>query len=241
MLSKSVTGARFTVAFLLLCSCTSPLPWNKSAPADEVNLSFTVQNNLLFLPSVTIDGKAGRFFFGSATPRTVIDSRFAPRLGSAHAKSVANLGNRASIAFTPAVLDLGGTGDAVIGYDLFATRGVTIDYRSGLVTYQEAGIHPESMTLFRYTGDPAIDVDVDGRRLSAIVDTSSPDTLTLPSANPSRRRARVTVAGTSFADIDVRLANVDRARIGNRLLSKFLVAIDYRNRVVGLWRDPRIP
>ena len=226
---------------LLLCSCASRLPWNNAAPADEVNLAFNLHNNLLFLPSVTINGRAGHFFFGSATPRTVIDARFAPQLSGADSKYTANFGNRVSIPFTPAVLDLGGTGDGLLGNDLFAGRAVTIDYRAGLVTYEKSGIHTESMKLFGFTGDPAIDVDVDGRRVSAIVDTTSPDTLTLPGANASRRRAHVTVAGAAFPDVDIRTANTDRARIGNRLLSKFLVAIDYRNHVVGLWRDPRIP
>jgi hypothetical protein len=34
---------------------------------------------------------------------------------------------------------------------------------------------------------------------------------------------------------------VARARVGNRLLSHYLVTIDYGRRMVGLWRDPRIP
>jgi hypothetical protein len=241
MLSKSVRGSRLAVALLLMCSCASPLPWSNAPDPDEVNLAFTVRNNLLFLPSATINGKQGRFFFGSATPRTVIDPRNTPLLGGPATKYTVGLGDRVSIAFSPAFLDLGPTGDALIGYDIFANRGVTIDYRAGLLTYQEAGIHPDYMTMFRYAGDPAVDVDVDGRRLSAVVDTSSPDTLVLPGASAARGRARVAVAGTGFGDVDVQFAKVGRAHIGNRLLSKFLVAIDYRNHVVGLWRDPRIP
>ena len=45
--------------------------------------------------------------------------------------------------------------------------------------------------------------------------------------------------GTDFGSIDVRLADVSTPRVGNRLLSKFLVTIDYGQREVGLWRDPR--
>jgi hypothetical protein len=241
MLSKTVSGARFAVALLLLCSCRPAMPWENAPDADEVNLAFTVRNNLLFLPSATVNGKTGRFFFASATPRTVVDPRVARLLGGTTATYALGLGNRYSIAFTPAFIDLGATGDAMIGYDVFANRGVTIDYRAGLLTYQEAGIHPDLMTLFHYEGDPAIDVDVDGRRVSAVVDTSSPDTLVLPAASSSRGRARVGIAGTEFRDVELRYANVERAHVGNRLLSKFLVAIDYKNRVVGLWRDPRNP
>ena len=81
---------------------------------------------------------------------------------------------------------------------------------------------------------------LDGTLLRAVVDTSSPDTLILPRGNGGRGRASVAIAGTNFGSVDVRFANVQRARVGNRLLSKFLITIDYGKRQVGLWRDPRI-
>jgi hypothetical protein len=218
-------------------ACRSALPWHDAPPPDEVNLAFTIQNNLLFLPSATINGKAGRYLFGSATPRTVIDPRVMPDSGT----FALTLGDRATIPFTPVFLDLRRAADALIGADVFASRGVTIDYRAGLLTYQKAGIHPAYMTLFRYSDEPAVDVAVDGTRVAAIVDTASPDTITLPAAKESRGRAHVAIAKSDFGTIDVRYAPVERPRLGNRLLSKFLIAIDYRNRVVGLWRDPRMP
>jgi hypothetical protein len=87
-----------------------------------------------------------------------------------------------------------------------------------------------------------INVVVDGRTMPAILDTASPDTLTLPrgGAPAERRRARVQIAGTDFGEIDIHLAEVSAPRIGNRLLSKFLVSIDYGRHQAGLWRDPRI-
>jgi hypothetical protein len=99
------------------------------------------------------------------------------------------------------------------------------------------------MTLFRFTSEPRINVSVDGRTLSAIVDTTSPDTLVLPRGNqPAHRgQARVSIAGTNFGAIDVAYADVAAPRVGNRLLSKFLVTVDYGRREVGLWRDPRMP
>jgi hypothetical protein len=48
------------------------------------------------------------------------------------------------------------------------------------------------------------------------------------------------IAGTDFGNVDIALGDVSSARAGNRLLSKFLVSIDYGQREVGLWRDPRI-
>jgi hypothetical protein len=74
-----------------------------------------------------------------------------------------------------------------------------------------------------------------------VVDTTSPDTVILPSTTNGRGTARVNVAGVDFGTTDIRYANVSRARVGNRLLSRFLVTIDYGKKVVGLWRDPRTP
>src|SRR6266550_1027420 len=145
MLSKSVGRARLLVAFFCM-GCSSALPWHDAPPPDEVNLSFTVQNNLLFLSSATINGKYGRYFFGSATPRTVIDPRAMPNRGT----FALTLGDRATLPFTPVFLDLHGAGDALIGADVFAARGVTIDYRAGLLTYQKTGIHTSEMTLYRF-------------------------------------------------------------------------------------------
>jgi hypothetical protein len=83
-------------------------------------------------------------------------------------------------------------------------------------------------------------MQVDGANVPAIVDTASPDTVTLPRAKPGRGTAHVNVAGQDFGTIDVGYANIPVAHIGNRLLSRFLVSIDYGKHVVGLWRDPRI-
>jgi hypothetical protein len=94
------------------------------------------------------------------------------------------------------------------------------------------------MTIFRFQAEPMIDVAIDGRETAVIVDTSSPDTLVLPGPN-GRGTVDVAIAGTSFGPTDVRYAPVLHARIGNRLLSKFLVSIDYRHRLVGVWHDPR--
>ncbi len=236
MLSESVRRARLLIALAVLAACTTAMPWHDAPPPDEVNLSFTIQNNLLFLPSARINGRQGRYFFGSATPRTVIDLR------TPHTATYAlTLGERATLPFTPLFMDLHGAGDALVGADVFAQRAVTIDYRAGLLTYQKAGIHSEYMTLFRFNAEPALDVTVDGKHMSAIVDTASPDTLTLPAAKESRGRVHVLVGASDLGTVDVHYANVEQPRLGNRLLSRFLIAIDYANRVVGIWRDPRIP
>jgi len=49
----------------------------------------------------------------------------------------------------------------------------------------------------------------------------------------------VQLAGTDFGDVDLLLADVTEPRVGNRILSKFLITIDYGKHEVGLWRDLR--
>lgn len=236
MLSKSVPIARMLLISVFLTGCS--LPWRSAGPATEVNLSFTLENNLLFLPTAQINGRAGRYFLGSAAAHSVLDPKFA-QTTPARAYRL-QLNGRDSVGLSPVVLPLAGLGDAMIGADAWSRHAVTIDYRSGLLSFQKEGIHPAYMSLFEFEGEPAILVEVDGRTVSAVVDTAVPDTLVLPGGE-GRRSAHVVIAGSDLGYIDVAHANIPRARVGNRLLSKFLVTIDYGRQQVGLWRDPRIP
>lgn len=216
------------------------VPWKDEPIGQEVNIAFILKNNLLFLPAATVDGRPGRFLFGSADPQTVLDAKFAP-VAATHS---IQLTRHESIRLAPAILDLHGVGDGIVGADVWSGHAVTIDYRAGLLTYQKQGIYPAAdMVLYDYADTPMINVTVDGRRISAIVDTASPDTLVLPrgDAPVGRRSARVQIADTDFGQVDVQLADVSAPRVGNRLLSRFLVSIDYGRRQVGLWRDPRTP
>ena len=222
-------------------SCVS-VPWRDEPVGNEVNLAFTVEQNLLVIGSATVEGRAGRFVFGSAEPRTVLDATFAQSLGTdPRGRLALQIGEKQTLRFTPIITDLHGIGDAILGADVWGTRAVTIDYHAGLITYQTEGIHPELMTTYRFSGEPKIDASVDGRTFSAIVDTASPDTLVLPrgSETAKRRKARLIVGGVDFGTIDFAIGNVASPRVGNRVLSKFLVTIDYGRREVGLWRDPR--
>jgi hypothetical protein len=240
MYSKSLSHATCAIALLFAAACSIAWPWRNEQVGEEVNVVFSLRGNLLYLSSATIDGHAGQFLFGSSAPRTILDPRFAQTLGpDGHSLQ---LNARRSLRFTPVLLDLRGLGDGIVGSDIWGNSAVTIDYHAGLVTLQRSGIHPDLMTIYRYAEEPMINVVVDGRSMPAIVDTTSPDTLTLPrlGAAAGRRNARVQVAGTDFGDLEVRLADVAAPRVGNRLLSKFLVSIDYGRHQVGLWRDPRI-
>lgn len=222
---------------MLLCaSCSQVMPWRSAPPDEEVNISFTLENNLVTLPStLRIDGHPGRFILGSATRRTAVDHGFAG------AGRILNIQEKDALRLSSVRVDLEGVADAIVGADTWGRHAISIDYRSGLVTYQKSGIQRSQMKIFRYREEPSIWVEVNGRRVAAVVDTSSPDTLVLPGSTTTRGMVNVNVAGTDFGAIDVQFTNVSRPRIGNRLLSRFLVSIDYGRRVVGLWRDPRIP
>ena len=222
---------------LLQFSCARIVPWRDEPVGAEVNLAFTLEQNLIHLTTVRIDNRPGRFILGSAAPRTIIDSRFPLRRSYAHALQISE---NETVRIDPAPANLQGVADAIIGVEAWRNHAISIDYRSGLVTYQKEGIRSGLMHIYRFPAEPMINVIVDGREIAAIVDTTSPDTLVLPGPE-GRGTAHVRIADTDFGPTDVQYANVSRARVGNRLLSRFLVTIDYGRKVVGLWRDPRIP
>lgn len=224
---------------LLISGCRSSMPWENEKP-NEVNLAFTLEKNVVYMPTAQINGRAGRYLFASGTAKTAFDPSLVQELKTQPYRL--QLSARDSVSLSPVVLPLGDVADAVIGADAWGAAAVTIDYRSGMLTYQFDGIHADYMTLFRFEAEPSIVVQVNGEDVTAIVDTSSPDTLVLPRrSGTDRGRARVAIAGTDFGEIDIGLAETTRARVGNRLLSKFLITIDYGRRQVGLWRDPRLP
>jgi hypothetical protein len=235
ILSKSTQAATAVFVMLAASACARYLPWKDEPVAPEVNLAFTLERNLIELRSVRLNDREGRFLLGTAAPRTIVDPRFA-----AAGSQVLRLTEKESVRLSPAALDLGGIADAIIGIEPWRSHAISIDYRSGLVTYQKQGIQTGYMKIFRYDDAPMIYVNVDGRDVAAIVDTTSPDTIVLPRAERGRGTARIIIGDTNFGTIDVGYANIARARVGNRLLSKFLVTIDYGKRVVGLWRDPRV-
>lgn len=203
-----------------------------------MNFSFTLEQNLIQLKSVRIDNRDGRFILGSAAPRTIVDPRFRLRRFRAHSLQISE---KETLRIDPAPHDLHGVADAIIGVEAWRNRAISIDYHSGLVTYQKEGIESGLMQVYQFSAEPMIRVNVNGREIAAIVDTTSPDTLVLPGSVHGRGTANVSIGATDFGTIDVQYANVARARVGNRLLSRFLVTIDYGRRVVGLWRDPRTP
>jgi hypothetical protein len=241
MLSKLLIRASLLVA-ILASGCSAMMPWSRSpeSVANETNLAFTLQNNLVFLNSVAINGRTGHFLFGSATPRTIIDRRLVDELGGTGHPYSLTVTAKENFPFTPLFLDLGKVGDAIIGWETVKPNAITLDYRVGLLTLQKEGIYTALMTVYHFTESPSIDVEINGAKRRAIVDTTVPDTLVLPGTPGTRSKVHLVVAGTDFGDVDVKYATVEQARIGNRLLSKFLISIDYHAGTIGVWRDPRI-
>src|SRR5436190_6454189 len=156
MYSKS---ALIAICVLTLCASCVSLPWRNEPRGSEVNLAFTIEKNLLMVSTASVEGRRGRFIIGSAEPRSVLDATFAQSLGARGALT-AQLSDKETVRFTPAVADLHGAADAILGADVWGSHAVTIDYVSGLITYQKEGIHPEGMTLYRFSGEPKIDVTV---------------------------------------------------------------------------------
>ena len=109
---------------------------------------------------------------------------------------VTQLNQRESLRFAPVIVDLHGVADAIVGTDVWGGHAITIDYRAGILTFQREGIHPGLMIVYKYAEDPTINVSVDGRIVSAIVDTTSPDTLVLPRTTGAsqRRMAHIQIA-----------------------------------------------
>lgn len=241
MYSKTIRMATCAAA-LLAASCgafRAMTPWRGEPEHPEVNLAFNLQNNLVILESVSVDGKPGRFLLGTATRQTVLD----PKVRDASGTHSLQLSTRDAVKFTPASADLRGIAEGIVGADIWRNRSLSIDYFAGLATYQKDGIHRELMTVYTFADAPTIQLTVGGETISAVLDTTSPDTLVLPRGNRATSRAKqhVTLAGVDFGEVDVRYADVDAAHVGNRLLSHFLISIDYGRRIVGLWRDPRVP
>src|SRR5579859_5545364 len=109
MYSKLVRFA-MTLAAVLCTGCSARMPWSAEPIGQETNLAFVMRNNLLYIPSATIDGRPGTFIFGSSQPVSVID----PRFGSASSHTL-QLNEKQSLRFASVNADLHGIADAIIG------------------------------------------------------------------------------------------------------------------------------
>src|SRR5437763_13850253 len=104
-------------AVVLCASCVS-LPWSREPQGDEVNLAFTIEKNLLVISTASVQGRRGRFVFGSAEPRTIFDATFAQSVPLGSKPVVIQLSEKESVATTPLIVDLHRAADAILGADV---------------------------------------------------------------------------------------------------------------------------
>lgn len=239
MLSKSkVRASAGVLLFLAGAGCSSARrPWNREPAGDEINIGFTLHDNVPFLSSTAIDGRTGRFILATANRLTSVDPAFATAFPAGAAVRL-TFGQKTGATITPVVLPLTSLADAVIGADAFGRQIVAIDYRRHVVSLQHSPVEREDMAVFTFQGAPQIDATIDGAPARIVVDTSLPDTLVLPARfahNAPRGNVSLTIGRWRLGSIDVRYADVSEPHAGTRLLARFLVSIDYGRGVIGLW------
>lgn len=185
----------------------------------------------------TVDGKPGRFLVGTAQPRSVMDRRFRK---AADGSSSLVMGERFSRTISPVVDDLGGLADGILGADVWQDSTLTIDYSRQLIILSHEPADAMDGSLYRFTGPPALPVTLDGVAETAIIDTALPDSLVLPSERGRRRgQAALRVGSYDLGTVEIGFESTSTIRMGNRILARFLIKIDYRKGVISLWRDPR--
>lgn len=203
----------------------------------ETNAAFVLDRNQPVLTSATMNGRAGRLILATANPRTIVGRWFATRTG---ARLEAGGGYRRTIQ--PLATEVGAPGDALIGFDAFARQRISIDYNKGLLSISPSRSRlPPDLRVHRFKDLPRVPVRVGGELFLAVVDSAFPDTLIVPSSvgAAGRRNAEVAVDGVGIGVIDVAHGPVSEARLGNRVLARFLVTVDYGRKWVALWPDPR--
>ena len=83
---------------VLALACSRFVPWRDEPVNAEVNLAFTLEQNLIQLQSVRIDNREGRFLLGTAAPRTIVDPSFPLHRFRAH---VLQIGQRETVRIDP--------------------------------------------------------------------------------------------------------------------------------------------
>ncbi|HUF18967.1 MAG TPA: hypothetical protein VMS12_13060 [Thermoanaerobaculia bacterium] len=216
----------------------------RAEPRFENRFSFalSIEDNQLVMTSARLGGRDGKFVLATGHQVTTVDTAYADANLAGGTVELA-IGERFTADINPLRTELGAAADALLAADLWGQSTISIDYMAGMLTVSsDRHPRPNDMEVFPFAGPPTVPVTVDGQTWRAIIDTSLPDTLVLPrgSRPSSRARADIRLAGRSFEQIDVAWSDTSTPRIGNRLLSRFLVIINYRDLWVGLWPDPRI-
>lgn len=229
MLSKESRAATCAlVVGVFFSACSLRAPWQNER-RNEVNVGFSLTNNVVII-AAALDGQQRQFIVATGTPRSILTGA-----GPA-APSTVTLGSRARIVITPERLGLAGIADGLLGTDAWEKRALTLDYTKKLLTLDLLQQQRTDSQPFTFTDLPTVPITVDGRSFDAVIDSSSPDTLIIPGQGRRRAKGKVTVGRDVWGTVDYQIAEVSAARIGNRLLSKYLLTIDYRTKQSYLWK-----
>lgn len=225
------------VAVLAVASCS----WSTEPSIPEDNVGFFFRKNL---PCVRaeVNGRDSTLVIASALPRTAISSPLKGERASARLL----LGSTLLTRVRPLALDVGDIpADGLLGADAFRGKIATIDYFRGLLILSAWPKPQPVVTPWDFAGGPPrVPVTINGRKTWAIVDSALPDTAIVPGdfvspTKSGRGTVELEVAGIRFHDLDVSITPVATPRLGNRVLSRFVVTIDYAREKIGLWPDPR--
>jgi len=225
------------VVALAVPSCS----WSTEPAIPEDNISFHLRSNLPCVHA-EVNGLGAALVIASALPRTAISSSLKGDVSSTRLL----LGSTLLTRVKPVALDVGDLpADGLLGADALRGKIATIDYHRGLLILSAWPKPRPDVTPWSFAGGPPrVPVTINGREVRAIVDSALPDTAVIPAeflAEHSGNRGTVDleVAGVRFHDLDVSVTPVVTPRLGNRVLSRFVVTIDYARETIGLWPDPR--
>jgi hypothetical protein len=207
------------------------------------HVAFNLRDNLLVIPA-TVAGQPGEFILGTAQSHSTLDSRF-PADSNRSGRVPVLLGARLSLETSVERTSMSSVADGILGSGMFANRTLGIDFRRGLITLSRERVPAEGAAKSRFEGIPSFPISVDGTPFRGIIDTTNPDTILLPESvfgPPGRRLVSLRIGGVDLGTTEARIGPVSDIRIGNRILEKFLVSIDYDRGEISLWPwEPSFP
>ena len=200
------------------------------------HVAFKLRDNLLVIPA-TVGGHSGEFILGTAQSHSTVDSRF-PVESQRSGRVPVLLGSHVQLETSVERASMSSVADGILGSGAFADRTLGIDFRRGLITLSRDRVPTEGAAKNRFEGIPAIPISIDGTSFTALIDTTNPDTILLPEAVfglAGRRPVSLRIGSFDMGTTDARVGPVSDIRIGNRILEKFFVSIDYDRGEVSLW------
>lgn len=242
----SLTRSIAVTAILLTsvsCGAIRDLSREVAGQASETNVSFRLDHNLLWLENMTIEGRPGHFVASASLRRTLLDDAFSEAMGASVRVTIRGAHG---VRLEPDRHPLAGGIDAMIGYDVLGPVTL-IDYHNQTIARRNRADLSDADYSHQYAGQPSVRITIDGREFAALIDTANPDTIHVPATwmerdenlIGSRATASVSIGEIDLGRQDFLLVERGPVRLGNRILSRFLVAIDYPARTVALWdRSP---